>query len=284
MECWHSPIAMYAAQDNMYGGQRSMEYRAMPCVYGGGRPQNDVVKDRAVRRISERTDVRGTQRKTGMKKGMREERGAVFVEASIVFPVCLIVILMLLYLGNVYYQKSRIEAIVVEAALDGAAYCADPLLRAIESGGGRVPALGSADYEPYRYLGGLFGGMDSIEESVSSLITDRVRGMNTGLFSGMKPTGYDTGGLQVEYRSSFIASSISVDMEYRIELPIRLLGDRENLSMKFRTHTEVPVGDTPEFIRNVNMVDDIFEVTGAKEAMTNKIQELRSFVRDLFHR
>lgn len=259
MECWHSPITMYAAQDN-------------------------IAKDRAVRRISERTDVIETQRKTGMKKGMKEERGAVFVEASIVFPVCLIVILMLLYLGNVYYQKSRIEAIVVEAALDGAAYCADPLLRAIESGGGRVPALGSADYEPYRYLGGLFGGMDSIEESVSSLITDRVRGLNTGLFSGMKPTGYDTGGLQVEYRSSFIVSSISVDMEYRIELPIRLLGDRENLSMKFHTHTEVPVGDTPEFIRNVNMVDDIFEVTGAKEAMTNKIQELRSFVRDLFHR
>ncbi len=219
-----------------------------------------------------------------MKEEMRDERGAVLVEASIVFPVCLIIILMLLYLGNVYYQKSRIEAIVAEAALDGAAYCADPLLRAIESGGGQVPSLGAADYEPYRYLGGLFGGMDSIEESVSSLITGRIRGLNTGLFSGMKPTGYDTGGLQVEYKSSFIASSVSVDLEYKIELPIRLLGDRENLSMGFQTHTEVPVGDTPEFIRNVNMVDDIFEVTGAKEAMAEKIQEFRKFVNDLFHR
>ncbi len=107
--------------------------------------------------------------------------------------------------------------------------------------------------------------------------------MNTGLFSDMKPTGYGNN-LQVEYKSSFIASSISVDLEYKIELPIRLLGDRDNLSMKFKTHTEVPVGDTPEFIRNVNMVDDIFEVTGAKEAMTNKITELRQFVKDLFHK
>ena len=81
-----------------------------------------------------------------------------------------------------------------------------------------------------------------------------------------------------------VASSVSVDLEYKIELPIRLLGDRERLSMKFKTHTEVPVGDSPEFIRNVNMVDDIFEVTGAKEAMTEKIKELRKFVRDLFHR
>ena len=190
------------------------------------------------------------------------------MEATIVFPVCLIVILMLLYLGNVYYQKSRIEAIVVEAALDGAAYCADPLLWAIQNSDvGQVPGLGTVDYEPYRYLGGLFGGMNPIEESVSSLITSRIGGMNTGLFSGMKPTGYGNN-LQVEYKSSFIASSISVDLEYKIELPIRLLGDR----------------DTPEFIRNVNMVDDIFEVTGAKEAMTNKITELRQFVKDLFHK
>lgn len=219
-----------------------------------------------------------------MKKRMRDDRGALIVEAAIVFPVCLIVILMLLYLGNVYYQKSRIEAIVVEAALDGAAYCADPLLWAIQNSDvGQVPGLGTVDYEPYRYLGGLFGGMHPIEESVSSLITSRIGSMNTGLFSGMKPTGYGNN-LQVEYKSSFIASSISVDLEYKIELPIRLLGDRDNLSMKFWTHTEVPVGDTPEFIRNVNMVDDIFEVTGAREAMTNKITELRQFVKDLFHK
>lgn len=219
-----------------------------------------------------------------MKKGLRDDRGALIVEATIVFPVCLIVILMLLYLGNVYYQKSRIEAIVVEAALDGAAYCADPLLRAIESSEGhQVPALGTVDYEPYRYLGGLLGGMNPIAESVSTLITSRIGGMNTGLFSGMKPTGYQNN-LQVEYKSSFIASSISVDLEYKIELPIRLLGDRENLSMKFQTHTEVSVGDTPEFIRNVNMVDDILEVTGVKEKMTEMIEKFRDSVKELFHK
>lgn len=232
-----------------------------------------------------------------MKKGMRDDRGAVIVEATIVFPVCFIVILMLLYLGNVYYQKSRIEAIVVEAALDGAAYCADPLLREIEKGKTAwdefgvdvlkpqyVPAIGKVSYEPYRYLAGMAGGMKGMEDSVSKLIRSRIGSLNTGLFSGMKPTGYDTGGLQVKYKSSFIASSICVDLEYKIELPIRLLGDRENLSMKFRTHTEVPVGDAPEFIRNVNMVEDILEVTGIKEEMTEKIKEFRKFVKDLFGR
>lgn len=222
-------------------------------------------------------------RRKAMTKNLKEDRGAVIVEATIVFPVCFIVILMLLYLGNVYYQKARIEAIVVEAALDGAAYCADPLLRAIENSENHaVPALGSVDYEPYRYLGGLFGGMDKIEDSVSALISSRIGSLSTGLFSGMKPTGYNTGGLQVNYKSSFIASSISVDLEYRIELPIRLLGDEENLSMKFQTHTEVPVEDQAEFIRNVNMVEDILEVTGVKAKITDKIKELKAFFDELF--
>ncbi len=232
-----------------------------------------------------------------MKKEIGDDRGAVFVEATIVFPVCIIVILMLLYLGNVYYQKSRIEAIVVEAALDGAAYCADPLLRDIESSKNGMAAMGIAvqeeyyippirtvNYEPYRYLGGMFGGMGGMENSVSELIRSRIRSLNTGLFAGMKPTGYDTGGLQVKYKSSFIASSVSVDLEYKIELPIRLLGDRENLSMKFRTHTEVPVGDAPEFIRNVNMVDDLLEAMGVKEEITKKVKELKKYVDDLFHK
>lgn len=232
-----------------------------------------------------------------MKKRMSDNRGVVFVEATIVFPVCFIVILMLLYLGNVYYQKSQIEAIVVEASLDGAAYCADPLLREIEKREAaedvvgiilpdeyHVPSIGTVNYEPYRYLGGMFGGMEGMEITVSELIRSRIRRLNTGLFSGMKPTGYDTGGLRVKYKSSFIASSISVDLEYKIELPIRLLGDRENLSMKFRTHTEVPVGDAPEFIRNVNMVDDLLEATGVKEEITKKVKELKKYVDDLFHK
>lgn len=219
-----------------------------------------------------------------MRESIREQRGAVFVEASIVFPVCFIIILMLLYLGNVYYQKSRIEAIVVEAALDGAAYCADPLLRVIEENEDHaVPGIGEVNYEPYRYLGGLFGGMGKIEDSVSGLIKQRIKGLSTGLFSGMKPTGYDTGGLDVKYKSNFIASSISVNLEYKIELPIRLLGDRENLSMKFRTHTEVPVSDQMEFIRNVNLVDDLLESTGVKAEITKKVKELKSFFDELFH-
>lgn len=208
------------------------------------------------------------------------------MEATIVFPVCLIIILLLLYLGNVYYQKARIEAIVVQAVLDGAAYSADPLLKAIETGKDQaIPSVDSVDYRPYRYIGGLFGGMKETEDLVKSLIVDRISRLDTGLFTGMKPDGYNGGGnLKVRYNSSFIASSVSVDLTYKIELPIRLLGQRERVSLKFRTHTEVPVNDSPEFIRNVNLVDDLLEVTGVKEKITDKIKELKGFFDRLFRK
>ena len=217
-----------------------------------------------------------------MKKRLKNDSGALIVEATIVFPVCLIIIMMLLYLGNVYYQKSRIESIVEEAVLDGAAYSADPLLKAVEESG-KIPDFGSVDYKPYRYIAGFFGGMGDIESSVRNLISSRIGSLNTGLYTGMKPTGYNSN-LSVKYNGGFIASSVSVDLQYRIELPIRLLGERERLSMKFKTHTEVPVSDSPEFIRNVNMIEDILEVTGIKAKITDKVKEMKEFFDKLFHK
>lgn len=45
---------------------------------------------------------------------------------------------------------------------------------------------------------------------------------------------------------------------------------------------EVPVSDSPEFIRNVNLVEDMLEVTGVKRKITEKIKELKEFFDKLF--
>jgi hypothetical protein len=44
----------------------------------------------------------------------------------------------------------------------------------------------------------------------------------------------------------------------------------------------VPVSDSPEFIRNVNLVEDMLEVTGVKRKITEKIKELKEFFDKLF--
>ena len=58
-------------------------------------------------------------------KRLLDERGALIVEASIVFPTMFLAIFFMLFVGNAYTQKCKVEDIVVSAVLEGAAKCAD---------------------------------------------------------------------------------------------------------------------------------------------------------------
>ena len=85
-------------------------------------------------------------------KRLLDERGALIVEASIVFPTMFLAIFFMLFVGNAYTQKCKVEDIVVSAVLEGAAKCADPMLDDIESGS--IPDFNSVSLKPYRYLTG----------------------------------------------------------------------------------------------------------------------------------
>lgn len=204
---------------------------------------------------------------------IKSEKGMLIVEATIVFPVMFLVIFLMIFLGNAYFQKARIESIVYKLALDGAAYCADPMLKTIEESGA-VPALDSVDIAPYRYF---IGGMDSVETDIENKVIRCLDKMSTGLFSGMKPTGYRTGGLDVNFNNRFFSSSFSIDLQYKIELPIRLLGQEDNFALHLSSHTEVPVSDTTEFMRNVNMVEDYMEIYGIADEIKRMINKVKSW-------
>lgn len=209
-----------------------------------------------------------------MKKNKRED-GMMIVEATIVFPVMFLVIFLMIFLGNAYFQKARVESIVNELALDGAAYCADPILKTIEETK-MVPALDAVDVKPYRYF---IGGMDTVEADIKNETVRRISGLSTGLFSGMKPEGYNTSGLKVQFQNKFISSSFSIDLQYKIVMPIRLLWEDDYLELRLSSHTELPVSDTTEFMRNVNMVEDYMERYG----IVDEIKKMVSKVKEWFH-
>ena len=77
-----------------------------------------------------------------MKK-VKKDEGMLVVEATIVFPVMFLVIFLMIFMGNAYFQKSRIDSIVTQMAYYGSAQCADPLLREITENG-KVPSLADA--------------------------------------------------------------------------------------------------------------------------------------------
>ena len=206
-----------------------------------------------------------------MNKKIKEEKGALIVEASFVFPIMFLIIFLMLFMGNAFLQKSRVEAIVSRATIDGAAMCADPTMSYIKENG-KVPPLKTVEIEPYRYI---IGGMDDIELKIAQRITNEISNINTGLFSGMKPV--NNSGVVTEYKSCFVASSFKSTVSYKIIFPMRLLGEKENVSLTFHCYCEVPVSDTPEFIRNVNMVEDVLESTGAIDKIKEMADSLKDF-------
>ena len=201
-----------------------------------------------------------------MKRKAFCERGALFVEATIVFPIMFVIIFILLYAGNAYLQKSRVEKIVTAAALEGAARCADPMLGTVADGG--TPGI-DADIYPYRYF--FSGEMDKIADEIETELGAELDSMSGGLFAGMEP---DVSEVSVEFNNGFIYSTFSVDVEGKVKIPLRMLFEKEFLFMNVSCHMDVPVSDTSEFLRNVNMVEDYLEKFGIKEKIDDAREKL----------
>lgn len=202
-----------------------------------------------------------------MKKFKDSERGMVIVEATIVFPVMFLVIFLMLFTGNAYLQKCRVDAYVNQLAIEGAAYCADPMLDNVANGS--IPNVADSNVYPYRYFDP--NGAANIESEMQIKAEQKINNMSSGLFSGMTPKNQI---VTAKYNTGFIYSTFSVDVEYKIVFPIRLLFSTENMSMSLASHANMPVSDTAEFIRNIDMVEDYMEKYGVAEKIDEMKQKL----------
>lgn len=203
------------------------------------------------------------------------ESGWVIVEASIVFPVMFLVIFLMIYMGNAYYLKAKIESIVNECALDQAAYCADTMLSPVEKDG-KVPDLDANEIEPYRYLLGGLTKSSEYEEAAKSKVEEELSSVGSGFFKGMKPQYTKGTDLTAKYQSYIIYSTFTIDLSYTIVTPIRFWGFDDNFAVHFASHAEVPVSDVPEFVRTVDMAEDYMDSTGLTEKIAEAIDKVKS--------
>lgn len=210
-----------------------------------------------------------------MKSILKREDGVLIVEATYVFPIIFLVIFLLIYAGNAYLQKCKVESIVTQEVLKGAAYCGDPVTYAIEKNG-KVPGFMEIDVQPYRFL---LGGMNQYEAEIRDNIEERIEGLGGGLFSNMQPDSVRIVG--PTFHNAFIYATFSADVEYNITLPIRIFGE-EPMIMKFKTHVDVPVTDSVELIRNVDMVEDYMQrsefIQDGLEKITNLVNKAKSWL------
>ncbi len=196
-----------------------------------------------------------------------EERGALIVEATIVFPIMFFIILFLIYFGNVFYLRSQVDAIVVESAIKAASYCVDPLMAKVE--GGTVPTT-MEDVQPYHSI---FGSAQT--DSVREELVNKLNRIGTGYFAGMNLKNIVVD--QFKYNRGLVTSTFSVDVSYRIQFPIRFMGSDRPTVLKIHSQTTVPVTDTPEFIQNVDMAMDFFDSSGMSEKLNKMVSQVKKF-------
>ena len=197
-----------------------------------------------------------------MKILKNKESGAVMIiEAVIIFPIIFIVLFLLIYLGNAYFLKARIDSLVTQYAIAGAADCADPMLQSID---GAVPTSPSAaKVKPYRYL--FTGYMNEVAGKVTSAISKKVK--QSGFFNNM-PVKCSC---VAKANSKIFGSTFSVEAEYKIHIPVRIFDVKLDL-LKFNSRSEVPITDVGEFIRNVDMAVDYIESSQTIQTAMGKVK------------
>ena len=206
-----------------------------------------------------------------VKKDIRniQQKGAIIVEASFIFPIVIFVVFFMIYFGNMMFCKAKIEAYIMQAAVDGANLAADPILYDYEESKAMPTNLNSWDTKPYRFLFTGFG--KGVAGDIHDKTEKKLTSMSNTFFSNMTPqiTSFKT-----NYKNHILASTFSVEAEYVIKLPaIALIND--GIIAHFETKCEVPVNDTSEMIRNVDMtVDYVKEYTSVIDDMAAKIHDL----------
>ncbi len=200
------------------------------------------------------------------------EQGTVIMEAVMIFPLVILTVVMLLTVGNAYYQQSRVEAIIQTEVINGTAYCTDSLLRYMLDNGSVPESIKDApDNTPYQYL--FSGETKNLVEGVRTEINRKIEKLDSGYFRGMEVRNLN---LTLDYSNYFVAQTVKANATYEINIPISLFGTRFKVNSS--SHVEVPVSDCPEFIRNVDMIIDYVERTKLDDKFKEMIEKVKTFI------
>ncbi len=211
-----------------------------------------------------------------IKNCIKNEKGAATVmEATIVFPIMIIVIVFLIYLGNAMFQMSKISSAVSRYAVDGATMCIDTYYDEI-AGKTSVPSSFKAGIEPYRYLlKSDKSHTTAVEKEIKKRLNNTIS--SHGFFLGMEPkiTYCDA-----KYINKFFYSSFVCEVRYSIVMGVKLWGEKNFEVIKSSDYADVAVNDPADFIRNTNMVIDYIEGTEKGTDFINKISDAMGKVKD----
>lgn len=219
--------------------------------------------------------------KGAIKKAMGEEQGLVIIEAVIVFPVMFFVLFFIIFIGNMYYELSRIDSIVMRNAVEGANAIADPFLINVKYETGIPTDSRAIDPQPYRYILGSIskGAITTTEDKISTKVKKEINDSHMIFFANQKVNILGSDNSKIAKCNNYVVyTTFVVQVNYSIQFPIRFFGDSSPTIAKLCSRAEVSVNDSPEFIRNIDMICDILDGTSTGNTIKGFFDKIGSFI------
>lgn len=185
-----------------------------------------------------------------------------------------LILIALIFMGNAFFMKSQVNSVVTTYAIRGASYCSDSFLETVRSG--ELPSY-KTNIEPYS---GIFGGKGDIESAIGAEVVKELRGNTSTAFSGMKAVIHTPSSEVASYNNKVLYATFSVQVDYSINLPIRIMSGEPLSIMDVSSRAEIAVNDAPEFIRNTDMILDLFHGTKVAKTVSDAFSKIHAFIED----
>lgn len=212
---------------------------------------------------------------------LKNDEGYVFIEASFVYPLMFFIIFFLIYTGNMFLLKAKIDSEVASEAIRYANYFANPYVKRIEKNNYTIDTKISGSHvtdNMYRYF---YSFGEYADDNEKKAFKERIA--QVGLFSHIKPSNIEI--KQHGLKNRVLYQHYIVEVKYKLNYPIKLIFFDDDWSLDMNAREEVTITDQSEFIRNIDWGIDIWEripkTDGKDEEQSEEIPRLENNMEEI---
>lgn len=191
--------------------------------------------------------------------------GGVTVEYAIIFPIVILCILFLIYIGIIYYEQSLIQAIVNEN-IQSCAFLWGYSWEDIDIKDGLKDVNTYTSKQLYQQI---FSDSKKKKEEAIELIKEEIAKKSI-----IKPT--EEMDVEIKYNNYLLYKKVDISVKLAYPLPFKgllesigLLGD-----ISIQAHSEMIINDPKEFMQNIDYVCQAYDETGVKDWVTEQCKPL----------
>ena len=198
-------------------------------------------------------------------KFFKSEKGEFTVEATIVFTISFMALIVIMYIGIVMYQHVHLQSVTDRIASRGAMMYAT---RTTDMNTGAKSSEAFWNCDPYRYI---------IDGSYKNTAKGQIESaLNQALGNGNVIASNANDGANVDIKLGMFSRKIEVTGKRSFNVPFVSVFDIDNSFFDLNVKSTAYIMDMPETIRNVDYAVDVIKKNDTAQKAIEKVGELKS--------